>query len=234
MQTQQAQQPEVLPLPVTIGQELKNGGPKRSTKAKGTKGTVTPVKSGLNLKLVMGGVVAALESKRTTAIHAYLDAAQAIKEPTNIEDARKVLLESLTAKHFPSAAARASEFASVAYAWHHDAPGVEVAIYTEAIKMKDGKEVIGPDGNPVTEKPSETVIMKRIRAIRQTIEEGEPGYTKKGNRNARTASKLNATQFARMLDYLKLMDGPQFEKFSAAYDAECKARQPKEAPPAKL
>lgn len=224
MQTQQTQ-PQVLPLPVTIGAELKAGGPKRSTKAKTeTKGVTHTVKSGTDLQKIADMVVAKLEAGRTSAVMAYLEAAKLIKEPANIVDEQKILQSTLTAKRFPSAATRASEFAAVAYAWHHDPSGVDLAILTEAPKMKDGKEVTDDKGDPIMVKPSETLIMKRIRVIRSHIPEGEPGFTKKGNRETKTATKLNATQFARMLDYLKLMDKEQWVKFESAYAAEAQAR----------
>lgn len=225
MQTNQVQTvPTVLPLPASIGAELQAGGPKRSTKLKGTKGVAKPVKSGVDLQKVADKVADALESKRTTMVKTFLDAAKQIKEPANIVDAQKVLNATLTARRFPSANTRASEFASVAYAWHHDPAGTEVALVMDVPKMKDGKEVTDDKGDPIMVKPSETVILKRIRTIRQHIPEGDPGFTKKGNRETKTAAKLNATQYARMLDYLKLMDKEQWTKFTEAYEGEAKAR----------
>lgn len=226
MQSNQVQQtPAVLPLPTTIGAELKAGGPKRSVKAKTeTKGAVHTVKSGTDLQKIADMVVAKLEAGRTSAVMAYLEAAKLIKEPANIVDEQKILQSTLTAKRFPSAATRASEFAAVAYAWHHDPSGVDLAILTEIPKMKDGKEVTDDKGDPILVKPSETLILSRIRTIRQNIPEGEPGFTKKGNRNKKTADKLSTVQFGRMLDYLKLMNKEQWVRFESAYAAEAQAR----------
>ena len=229
MQSNQTQaQPQVLPLPTTIGAELKAGGPKRSTKAKtATKGAVHTVKSGTDLQKIADMIAAKLEAGRTSAVMTYLEAAKLIKEPANIVDEQKVLQATLTAKRFPSAATRASEFAAVAYAWHHDPSGVEYAIILGAPKMKDRKEVTDDKGDPIMLKPSETLIMKRIRVIRSHIPEGEPGFTKKGNRETKTATKLNATQFARLLDYLKLMDKAQWEQFADKFEAEAAHRNTK-------
>lgn len=221
MQTQeQTQTPQVLPLPASIGAELKAGGAKRQTKEKGKKGVAQPVKGGLNLKLAMSKVADALESSRTKNVETFLAAAKTIKEPENVLDAAKVLQGELTERKFPSAAVRASEFAAVAFAWHYDPAGTESAVLMGVPKMKDGKEVTDQDGNPIMLRPSETIILKRLRNIRRSIPEGEPGHTKKGSTEAKTASKLNATQFARCLDYIKVMDKAQWETFGKAYEAE--------------
>ena len=220
MQTNQQTVPTVLPIPQTIGAELQAGGPKVSTKETGTKGVVKTVKTGLDLQKVADKVADALESKRTTMVTTFLEAAKQIKEPANIVDAQKVLNATLKARRFPSADTRASEFASVAYAWHHDAKGTEIAILQDVPKMKDGKEVLDDKGKPIMVKPSETIILKRIRVIRSRIPEGEPGFTRKGSRDSKTATKLNATQYARLLDYLKIMDAEQWDKFGEAYQGE--------------
>ena len=224
MQTNQQTVPTVLPIPQTIGQELQAGGPKATVKVGKKTGVTQPVKGGLNLSKIAETIADQLESKRTTAVHAYLEAAKKIKEPANIADAQKVILETLQARQFPGAAARASEFGAVAYAWHYDPKATEIAVIQMAPKMKDGKEVI-KDGAPIMSKPSETQIFKRIRTIRGNIPEGEPGHTKKGNKKERTGSGLNATQYARMLDYLKLMSAEQWDKYQSAYEGEAAARR---------
>lgn len=230
MQTQEkTQTPQVLPLPQSIGAELKTGGPRRSTRAKGIKGAVSTVKGGMNLKAMMVEVAKALESSRTKNVETFLDAAKQIKEPENVMDAAKVLQTELTERKFPSAAVRASEFAAVAFAWHHDPAGTESAVLMGVPKMKDGKEVTDQDGSPIMLRPSETVILKRLRNIRRSIPEGGPGFTKKGSTEAKTASKLNATQFARCLDYIKVMDKAQWETFGKAYEAESNRRANPEA-----
>jgi hypothetical protein len=224
MQTQHQEQAQVLPIPATIGAELQAGGPKVSEKEKGKKGAVSSVKGGLNLANLAKDMAEALEGKRMTAVNAYLVGAKAIKEPANIEDARKVLLETLQKRQFPGANARASEFAAVAFAWHFDRKGTEEAVSKMVPKLKDGKPVKDANGNEMMFKPSETDIMRRVRVIRSRIPEGEPGFTKKGNRETK-GGKLNATQFGRMLDYLKLMDASQWEKYQEAYEGEAAIRR---------
>ena len=204
---------------------MQAGGPKAKVKTKESAKASQPVKSGLNLHKVAESIAEALESSRTGNIDAFINAARRIKEPENIADAMKELAKVLAERRFPSAAVRVAEFGSVAYAYHHDPAAAEEAIIMPVPKMKDGKEVLDTEGKPIMSEPSEKVIIGRMRKIRARIAEGEPGFTKKGNRETRTPEKLSALQFGRMLDYLKMMDKDQWTKYQDAYEAEAAVRR---------